>query len=472
LPEDRIMLRFNPGGHGRLDNGPARLIVGCLMAIVCPMAVAGGGSRTKALPKDHYEGRQLFIKVWEPGKRGSGGGDGLGPLYNDTSCVGCHRLGGVGGGGGNQENVRILTADGGGGQSPDSGKFYLGELEDLVFGFRNATSTVLHRHATTRSGEDRLKEIATYKSVVTHDRRCFLRTSERNTPAIFGAGLIDAMPEEVLLESQQRKLDEFPEIHGRVSRLPDGRLGRFGWKGQTATLREFVMAACANELGLEVPDHHQPRLQAPGPSDPAGVALDLDQSQCDQLVAFVAALAPPRLRPIVADRVEPWGYSVFKQVGCAACHTPRLGAVNGLYSDLLLHEMGNGLGDIATSYGETTPSDSTGDLAEDVEQARVARAPARKTEWRTPPLWGVADSAPYLHDGRARTIHEAIQLHGGEAEATVGRYAKLSRGERMALFNFLNSLTAAAKGRKAAAIDAIQARSRAEAASGPDDPRE
>src|SRR5262249_40203382 len=162
--------------------------------------------------------------------------------------------------------------------------------EDLHFGFHGTTGIVLHRHSTNSSEEKRLKEIESIGRVNTSDRRFSLRTSSRNTPGVFGSGLIDELPEEVLLEAQRRAFEKFPEIRGRVSRLTDGRIGRFGWKGQTATLREFVMAACANELGLEVPGHHQARLEAPRSFEADTAKLDMDRPQCDQLVAFVAGL--------------------------------------------------------------------------------------------------------------------------------------------------------------------------------------
>jgi CxxC motif-containing protein (DUF1111 family) len=464
------MIRDRFAGRAGFPCGSVWLMAGYCLLVACPIAFAGArGPAKRASSKDHYAGRELFVKVWEPGKRSPAGGDGVGPLYNETSCVACHRLGGVGGGGGNRENVTLLTADAGGGGVSETGKTYIGELEDLHFGFRDGTSVVLHRHSTNPADVKRLEEIGSFRSIATHDRRCVLRTSSRNTPALFGAGLIDEVPEEVLIAAQRRQFEDFPEIQGRVSRLPDGRIGRFGWKGQTATLREFVLAACANELGLEAPDHHQARLGVPGRSDPSEVRLDMDQRQCDQLVEFVAGLAPPRLRPIVAGRVEPWGYSVFEAVGCATCHTPRLGALNGLYSDLLLHDMGDALGDVASSYGVLQSGGDAGDLARDRERARIAGAPAVAREWRTPPLWGVADSAPYLHDGRARTLHDAIRLHGGEAAKAVQRYSKLARADRVALLSFLHSLTAAAKGRKGAAIEAIQARSREQASPDPDE---
>jgi CxxC motif-containing protein (DUF1111 family) len=453
------MIRAHVASITRFNRGPARLITGYLLVVACPLALGGPRDRrAEASTEDHHAGRELFVKVWEAGKKSPAGGDGLGPLYNETSCVACHRLGGIGGGGTNRQNVTLLTAETAVSRFGSTGEVFKGELEDLHFGFVNATGIVLHRHSTNPSEQRRLDQMKSFGSVKTSDRTFTLRTSSRNTPAVFGSGLIDQVPEEVLLAAQRRTFEKFPEICGRVSRLTDGRIGRFGWKGQTATLREFVMAACANELGLEVPRNHQGRLEAPR-SFEAAAGPDLDEQQCNQLVEFVAGLAPPRLRPIVENKVEPWGYSVFDRVGCAACHTPELGAINGIYSDLLLHDLGESLGDIATYYGSPSSSGSSGDIAEARERARQTGAPAVATEWRTPPLWGVANSAPYLHDGRARTIREAIEQHGGEAAATVNRYSQLSRGDRIALFNFLHSLTVPTKGRRAAAIEAIQARS-------------
>src|SRR5207245_1572799 len=105
---------------------------------------------------------------------------------------------------------------------------------------------------------------------------------------------------------------------------------------------------------------------------------------------------------------------VFESIGCATCHAPKLGDVSGLYSDLLLHDMGEASSDSATYYGGPAAPGRLDDLAEAKERTRSTGV-ASPTEWRTAPLWGVADSAPYLHDGRARTLEEAIQLHGGEA---------------------------------------------------------
>jgi len=138
------------------------------------------------------------------------------------------------------------------------------------------------------------------------------------------------------------------------------------------------------------------------------------------LTTFVASLPPPK-----SDPGEHAGKAVFEAVGCVACHCERIGAVEGVYSDLLLHDLGHTLRDEAlSSYGP-------------VERVEGS---AEGTEWRTPPLWGVADSAPYLHDGRAPSLHQAILLHGGESDEIRRAYEALPRSDREELLAFLRHL--------------------------------
>jgi CxxC motif-containing protein (DUF1111 family) len=242
-----------------------------------------------------------------------------------------------------------------------------------------------------------------------------------------------------LRQAEKQSFPLFPEIKGRVSGLPDGRLGRFGWKAQIAGLDDFVRAACSNELGLEVPGEHQASLAPAMEFDLSALNLDMDNEQCDLLTRFVSRLAAPIRRPD-ERRVPPWGYMVFESIGCATCHTPKLGAVTGLYSDLLLHDMGESSSDSATYYGAPIASPTPGDVAKATPPAQRSGM-AEPTEWRTPPLWGVADSAPYMHDGRADTLDDAIRRHDGEAAKTKIRYTRLDTRERGALLTFLNSLT-------------------------------
>ena len=120
------------------------------------------------------------------------------------------------------------------------------------------------------------------------------------------------------------------------------------------------------------------------------------------------------------------GRRLFHSIGCASCHTPDLGPIRGIYSDLLLHDMGEELSDPG-SY--------------DADDADSRDAPKRG-EWRTPPLWGFRDSAPYLHDGRARNLEEAVALHGGQGAASASRFRSMSDLERSQVETFLNSLGA------------------------------
>jgi CxxC motif-containing protein (DUF1111 family) len=265
--------------------------------------------------------------------------------------------------------------------------------------------------------------------------------SQRNTPALFGAKLIDELPEQDIIAGEKKQrlkaglasADAEDVPVGRASRLPNGHVGRFGWKAQTASLADFVQAACANELGLGNPGQAQPRplgkpnYQAPGP--------DLTAEQCNQLTAYVASLSRPveRLPATAAGKEEARrGKKVFAAVGCADCHTPNLGSVDEIYSDLLLHRMGAPLVG-GGSYNEPP--------LPDLPDSPPGTEP-RPDEWRTPPLWGVADSAPYLHDGRAPTLLDAIRLHGGQGADAARRYAQLSQGEQVQLLAFLQTLRA------------------------------
>ena len=189
-----------------------------------------------------------------------------------------------------------------------------------------------------------------------------------------------------------------------------------------------MRAACANELGLEVAGHPQPASPL-APKEKAK-GLDLNEPECNALVAYVRSLPTPVV-------IDPFGSQgtvemrdgrrLFDEVGCVTCHVAALGDVRGIYSDLLLHNMGQTMSDSASSYG-ASPSDSPG------------LATAR--EWRTPPLWGYRDSAPYMHDGRASDLEEAVALHDGQGRTAAHRFFELSPKERTQVEAFLKSLVA------------------------------
>jgi len=424
-------------------------------------------------------GRELFVREWLPMDSRSHGGDGLGPMYNDSSCVACHNLGAPGGGGPNSKNVDIITA----GRAPRDDRepgprpVPAGPLGDHP-GFREAMSLVLHRFGTDPAyemarltwlgvpaprtspfqqeappdGQEALELERVRLSLPSAGNELTVRArrgsldnvirSQRNPAALFGAGLIDAIPDAAIEAAAGVARTRHPEIKGRICRLEDRRIGRFGWKAQVGSLEDFVLTACAVELGLEVPGQAQggdplaPAAKAPG--------LDLDAADCKALIAFVRDLpAPGRQSPGDAEALRA-GEELFQAVGCAECHVPKLGQVERIYSDLLLHDMGPDTGDTG-SYrpfrpGQSRPTTET--IAGGQQGAPPRSSGASRQEWRTPPLWGVRDSGPYLHDGRAETLEQAIALHGGEGRHTALRYFALSPGGRAAVIAFLKSLIA------------------------------
>jgi CxxC motif-containing protein (DUF1111 family) len=387
-------------------------------------------------------GHMLFTHEWTPHDPLCPNGDGLGPVYNATSCVACHRQGGVGGSGGLEHNVTtfvVRSQTGAGRQREGVVHAYAVQYQETLQDVNSCLPQLV------RPSLDKLITVSFPEGgrPSTQAALAFpagVHVSQRNTPALFGAKWIDEISDRDIIAGERRQrlkwglapADGENAPVGRALRLADGRIGRFGWKAQSANLAEFVQAACANELGLSNPGQTQPRPL--GKPDYQFVGLDLTAQQCDQLTAFVASLPRPVERePVSAElrqRVAA-GKQLFHGIGCADCHTPDLGSVSGLYSDLLLHRMGEQLEGIG-SYNRPPPQ----------EPDRSPGDGPLPDEWRTPPLWGIADSGPYLHDGRAATLEQAIQFHAGQAERAAERFNALGPGERTQLIAFLKSLRA------------------------------
>jgi len=337
------------------------------------------------------DGEELFSREWVRNDPRSAHGDGLGPLYNATSCVACHNQAGIGGGGGKSANVIL-----------------------------HPTQGVLHKVGRQPQGL-RLGTTAGFGL----RGFGFQSRPERNTPALFGMGVLDTVTESDMLVAAAVANIDHPEVSGRIARDEDGKPGRFGWKAQLSTLDDFVVAACSNELGLETPEVPQPMARdkdvAPG--------LDLVSADVDALSDFVAGIPQPMR---ASHPLAKLGEQRFGEVGCAACHAENLGDAEAVYSDLLLHDLGPGLSDNASSYGMARRASTS------VADSEAATA----EEWRTPPLWGVRDSAPYLHDGRANTLESAIGMHRGEATEIRTAYYAMSPEDQEAVIAFLKTLVA------------------------------
>jgi CxxC motif-containing protein (DUF1111 family) len=286
-----------------------------------------------------------------------------------------------------------------------------------------------------------------------------VQISVRSTPALFGVGLIGKVQNWNLVKIAQQQSDSNSEISGRVAHTSQGRVGRFGWRGQVATLHSFVSQACANELGLQVKGHEELQnvleqarvMREEGWRNrnlfPKNPRLDLTVPETQALTLFVASLPAPEQvegKSLADTEFALAGEELFRKIGCSSCHVERVGPAIGIYSDLLLHDMGSDLADPVAAFPviRRVSNGSNGPYAGGIIQEVVDVKTKLDQEWRTPPLWGVADSSPYLHDGRAKTLDAAIRLHSGEASSTRRRYIALSKTQRQQLVGFLRTLAA------------------------------
>ena len=271
------------------------------------------------------------------------------------------------------------------------------------------------------------------------------RFSARVAPPMIGLGLLEAIPEEAILANAAAQAKAKNGINGRPNQVWDDALqktvmGRFGWKAGQPNLNQQNVHAFSGDMGLttslrpfdDCTDAQTACKQAPNGNGPDGEPEVSDNIL--RLVLFYSRnLAVPARRGVNdADVIA--GKNLFFQAGCDSCHTPKYTtAANAAepelanqvirpYSDLLLHDMGDGLADNRTEFQ------------------------ASGRDWRTPPLWGigltqaVSGHTQFLHDGRARNLLEAVLWHGGEAQAAQQQVLSFNAEQRAALLAFLNSL--------------------------------
>ena len=335
---------------------------------------------------------------------------GLGPLFNAVGCANCHENP-IAGGGGNND-----PAEGGEDVEIHATAFAGGVCSDLS----GVGGPVIQKQVTAALAAALGITAEPVPAAAT-------ATAHRTTPDLFGFGLLDAVPDAEILALADPSDRNRDGISGRPNRTADGRIGRFGRKAQVARLRDFNTDAFVMEMGITDPGNRTEQTVGGHPL-PAGVDPtpdpEITQAQFDAANAFVQLLAPPPHEPFGLAAQE--GRVVFRRVGCASCHVPVLvtgpSPIAALrfkvfqpYTDLLLHNMGPDLADICLGQ-------------------------ARPAEFRTEPLMGLRFATALLHDGRAHTITEAIQAHGGEATAARNRFNALRPGSRAALLDFLSKL--------------------------------
>ena len=392
-------------------------------------------------------GDALFRKLWASSPSSTTASDGLGPLFNARSCESCHRRDGRG----------VVPAPGESAVSlvlrlglPDGGPepTYGHQLQNFAIqGLApEGRLTVAYEEepVTLAGGEVALLRRPIYgvADLSAGPMAPDVRWSARVAPPMIGLGLLEAIPEAAILAHADPDDTDGDGISGRAQRLADGRLGRFGWKAVQPDVAAQAADAFATDIGISTPlvrrSHGDctPRqtacLAAPVGDDPVE-GVEVTAQMFDYAVFYARHLAVPA-RPAAGEPAVLAGRTVFMASGCAACHVPafetgRDGIDPELagqriypYTDLLLHDLGPGLAD-----------------------AKVEGL-AGGAEWRTAPLWGigltrqVTGRTEFLHDGRARSLLEAILWHGGEAASARAAVVALSPADRALLITFLNAL--------------------------------
>lgn len=362
-------------------------------------------------------GKALFSKRFKPS-------EGLGPFYNATSCESCHSDPVAGGSAALYRNFYLVVQ----GELPG----LQGPLPGLPSVVMPAFGTTSTPNFTLEGGRLPIPQQVGGRPVV---------VAQRNSIPLFGVGLFEFIANATILANADPDDLDQDGISGRNNNDAVG-VGRFGMKAQSNNIEFFTRAPLMNQMGITSDPFRgsagtisfAPGMAPQAPATPNATTRDNDgvpdpeisPQDLGDLIAFTRFLAPPQPQPF--DDAARRGAGRFTAIGCAKCHVPELASARGpvrAFTDLLLHDMGSSLAD-HVSFGRP--------------QVAAAGPLHNGSEFRTAPLWGVSKFAPYLHDGRAATLDDAIRAHGGEATAIRNAYAALAQGERDDLLAFLRSL--------------------------------
>ncbi len=400
-----------------------------------------------------FVGNSFFNQNWVTAPASTLARDGLGPLFNATSCAGCHFKDGRGrapdfdGEAPTGLILRISIPERSliGENLPDpvyGGQFH----DDAIAGVEPEVDIVLTYTEITGTFDDGtpytlMQPTYRVENFRYGDPHPELMISPRVATQMIGLGLLEAVPEATLLLLADPNDANRDGISGRPNYVWDrlnGRtvMGRIGWKAQNPGVFDQVAEAFNGDIGITtglISSSNCTPAQTVCAGTINGGEPELSDDDLLKVVLYASSLAVPAQRdwdaPIVRD-----GARLFEETQCKACHTAEL--VTGIhpvvpalsnqvihpYTDLLLHDMGEGLADGRPDFQATG------------------------SEWRTPPLWGIGlfetvnEHTRYLHDGRARNLTEAILWHGGEAAESQRRFLALSAEDRAALIAFLKSL--------------------------------
>ncbi|MCW3148302.1 c-type cytochrome [Stutzerimonas stutzeri] len=408
---------------------------------------------------DFSVGNSFFRNPWVIAPASTTARDGLGPLLNTNACQNCHIKDGRGhppeSDSDNAVSMLVRLSIPAGpehaevvrerGIAPEPN--YGGQLQDMAIPgvspearIRLTYSTHSVRFADGSEVELRKPELQ-LSELAYGDMHPHTQFSLRIAPPMIGLGLLEAIPQEALLANADPDDRNGDGISGRPNRVFDQLtretvIGRFGWKAGQPNLNQQNADAFFNDMGLSthvLSGSSCTESQTECRALPNGGEPEVSEQILAQVLFYTRNLGVPARRGVDDPQVLA-GKTLFHRAGCQSCHVPQFTTRADAaepeqanqpirpYTDLLLHDMGDGLADLRPEFE------------------------ASGREWRTPPLWGigltetVSGTARFLHDGRARTLLEAVLWHGGEAEAARQAVLAFDQSERAALVRFLESL--------------------------------
>jgi len=391
-------------------------------------------------------GDRFFTQPWTSAPGGAPESDGLGPTYLATSCAGCHPADG-------RSSAPLSVGDQGSpilrfidtaGTASDLAEYHTQLQTDAVDGVPAEGEILIRWEYVNEVHPDgspfSLRFPVLDVKGAFEDLDGATATGVRVGPSLIGLGLLEAIPQQEIIAGADPDDADGDGISGRAPMAQPLRggaavIGRFGLKGNVASVADQTAIAYLLDMGITsplLPNENCPPIQGACGRAPSGGDPEISLERFEDVVFYAQTLAVPG-RPFASDESIVDGQRQFEALGCSGCHVQKwetgdhpVQALAGQtiypYTDLLLHDMGEALSD-----GRRDGS-------------------ATATEWRTPALWGlgltrtVNAAAGFLHDGRARTIEEAVLWHGGEAAVARDAFTELSEVDRQLVLNFLKSL--------------------------------
>lgn len=402
---------------------------------------------------EFFIGNAFFNSPWVVAPASASARDGLGPLFNARSCDACHNNDGRGRPPVNDDEqpvslvLQFATPTPGDNNEPQADPNYGANFNPFAIGDIPAEgkARIRYREIKGEYGDGTpytlLAPEYSFEDLAYGELAADTKFSPRVAPSVFGSGLLEAIPEAQIMERNDPEDLDQNGISGRPNHVWDPQtqqavLGRFGWKLNQPGIAHQTAAAFSAEIGMTSslrPDHACTAVQTACAAAPNGGEPEISDEMFDHIVNYQRMLAVPMRRNLDSPQVKR-GAELFASAGCESCHraTFETGEVKDQpwlsgqtihpFTDMLLHDMGEGL------------ADGRADFA------------ASGSEWRTQPLWGVGlqktvnGHTHLLHDGRARDVSEAILWHGGEAERAKETFRQMTKADRESLLKFIDSL--------------------------------